>query len=87
MYKIINLLIIIIILLFFFNIFKFYSSNKNIKNVILNRSNIDDIIKNKILNIPILQNDTYDVIEFNSSFSEEIKDDKPRSFWKLLKIK
>ena len=87
MYKIVNLLIVTIITLFFFNIYKYYSSNLNIKNINLNRSNIEEILKDKILDIPILLNDTNNVIEFNSSFSEEIKDDKPRSFWKLLKFK
>jgi len=86
MYKIINLFFLIIIFLFFFNIYKYYSSNKNIKNVNLNRSNIEEILKTKISNIPILENDTNNVIEFNSSFSEEIKDNKSRSFWNLLKI-
>tara|TARA_B100001996_G_scaffold283908_1_gene224174 strand:+ start:177 stop:440 length:264 start_codon:yes stop_codon:yes gene_type:complete len=86
MYKIINLFFLIIVFLFFFNIYKYYSSNKNIKNVNLNRSNIEEILKTKISNIPILENDTNNVIEFNSSFSEEIKDNKSRSFWNLLKI-
>ena len=78
-------LLYIIILLFFFNIYNYYSSNKNIKNINLNRANIEAIIKTKISNIPILENDTNNVIEFNSSFSEEIKDNKRRSFWDLLK--
>jgi hypothetical protein len=86
MYKIVNLFFLITIFLFFFNIYNYYSSNKNIKNINLNRSNIEEIVKTKISNIPILENDTNNVIEFNSSFSEEIKDDKPRSFWNLLKI-
>jgi len=86
MYKIVNLLFIIIIFLFFFNIYNYYSSNKNIKNINLNRSNIEKIIKTKISNIPILKNDTNNVIEFNSSFSEEIKDNKKRNFWNLLKM-
>ena len=86
MYKIINLFFLIIIFLFFLNIYKYYSSNKNIKNTNLNRSNIEEILKTKISNIPILENDTSNVIEFNSSFSEEIKDNKSRSFWNLLKI-
>ena len=86
MYKIFNLLLIIFIFLFFFNIYKYYSSNTNIKNVNLNRSNIDTIIDIKISNLPILQNDTDNVIEFNSSFLEEINDDKKRKFWDLLKI-
>jgi len=87
MQKIVNLLVAILIFYFFLNIFKFYSSNKNMKNVILNRLNIDHIIKNKVLDIPTLPDDTVGVIEFNSSFSEELEDDKPRSFWKLLKFK
>ena len=86
MYKVINLFFVIIIFLFFFNIYNYYSSNKNIKNINLNRSNIEEIIKTKISNIPILKNDTNNVIEFNSSFSEEIKDNKKRNFWNLLKI-
>ena len=86
MYKIFNLLFIIFIFLFFFNIYKHYSSNTNIKNVNLNRSNIDTIVDSKISNLPILKNDTDNVIEFNSSFLEEINDDKKRKFWDLLKI-
>ena len=85
MYKVINLFFVIIIFLFFFNIYNYYSSNKNIKNINLNRSNIEEIVKTKISNIPILENDTDNVIEFNSSFSEEIQNNKKRSFWDLLK--
>ena len=87
MYKIINLLIFFIVILFFYNIYKYYSSSKNIKNINLNRMNIEEIINEKIVDLPTLLNDTDNVIEFNSSFSEEIKEDKPRSFWNLLKFK
>ena len=86
MYKVINLFFVIIIFLFFFNIYNYYFFNKNIKNINLNRSNIEEIVKTKISNIPILENDTDNVIEFNSSFSEEIQNNKKRSFWDLLKI-
>ena len=34
-----------------------------------------------------LKNDTNNVIQFNDGFSNKIKDDKPRSFWNLLKSK
>ena len=84
MYKIFNLLLLIIICLFLFNIYKYYSSSNNINKVKLNRSNIEKTVKNKILEVTILENDTDNVIEFNSSFSDEIKDNKPRSFWNLL---
>ena len=87
MYKIINLFLVIFILLFFFNIYNYYSSNKNIKNVNLTRSNIEEILKKKTSNLTVLENDTNNVIEFNSSFSEEIKSNEQRNFWNLLKIK
>ena len=87
MYKIINLLFVVLIFLFFFNIYNYYSSNKNIKSINLKRLNIEEILKNKTLNLPVLKNDTNNVIEFNSSFSDEIKSDEQRNFWNLLKIK
>ena len=87
MSKIFNLFYFIFVIVFFFNIFSYYSSNKNIKNINLNRSNINEMLKNKISNLPLLENDTNNVIEFNSSFSEEIKNNKSRSFWDLLKFK
>ena len=76
MYKIINLFLVIIIFLFFFNVYKYYSSNTNIKNINLNRSNIEEIVKTKISNIPILKNDTNNVIEFNSSLPNSSKSTK-----------
>ena len=85
MYRIFNLILFILVIIFFISIFIHYSSNKHVKNINLNRSNIDKIIKSKIINLPRLENDTNNVIEFNASFSEEIKDSKPRSFWNLLK--
>ena len=85
MHKIINLFLLILIFSFFFIIFEYYSSNKNIKNINLNRVNTEEILKTKIKNLPILKNDTNDVIEFNDSFPDEIKDNKKRSFWNLLK--
>ena len=53
----------------------------------LNRLNIEESVKNKNSNLPFLKSDTNNVIEFNDSFAEEIKNDKPRSFWELLKVK
>ncbi|RPH01552.1 MAG: hypothetical protein CBD13_001395 [Candidatus Pelagibacter sp. TMED153] len=87
MNKIINLFFIIIFFLFFFNVYKFYSSNKNIDKINLSRSNIEEVIKDKIIGIPVLQNDTNNVIEFNDLFNKEIRDNKKRRFWDLLKSK
>ena len=85
MQKIISIFFLILVIIFFGSAFKYYSSNKNIKNKEFNRNNIDQILNDKISNLPILKNDTDNVIEFNDGFSNEIKNDKPRSFWNLLK--
>ena len=75
------------IILFFVFTYKYYSSNKNIELKNFNRSNIDQIINEKISNLPVLNNNTNNVIRFNDGFSDQIKNDKPRSFWNLLKTK
>jgi len=85
MQKILSIFFLILVIIFFGSIFKYYSSNINIKNKEFNRNNIDQILNDKISNLPILKNDTDNVIEFNDGFSNEIKNDKPRSFWNLLK--
>ena len=84
MYRILNIIILFITLFFFFNVFKYYSSNRNIADKNFNRINIDQIINGKILDLPILKNDTKNVIEFNDEFSNEIKINKSRSFWNLF---
>ena len=85
MQKIVSIVFIILIIIFFGSTYKYYSSNKNIKNKDFNRNNINQLLNEKISNLPILKNDTDNVIEFNDGFSNEIKNDKPRSFWNLLK--
>ena len=87
MNKVINIFFIVLILSFFLVIYKYYSSNQNIEKKNYNRNNIDEIINTKISNLPILENDTKNVIEFNDGFSNNIKNEKPRSFWNLLKTK
>ena len=87
MSKIFNIFLGVLILIFFFNIYSFYSSNKNLESKVFNRNNIDQIINTKISNLPILKDDTNNVIEFSDGFSNEIQNDKPRSFWNLLKFK
>ena len=85
MNKIANMFFFVIILIFFLSIYKYYSSNKNINSKEFNRKNIDSIINTKISNLPTLNNDTNNVIIFNDGYTEEIKNDKIRSFWNLLK--
>ena len=87
MEKIFNLFLILLILVFFSSTYKFYSSKNNIEIKNFNRNNLEKIMSSKTLNLPVLKNDTNNVIEFNDGFSNEIKDEKPRSFWNLLKSK
>ena len=76
----------IILIIFFISIvLKYYASNKNIKNKDYIRSNIEQIFKDKIIDIPILKNDTNNVIEFNDTFENEMNEEKKRSFWDLIK--
>ena len=52
-----------------------------------NRENIEEKLKKTISDLPVLIDDTNNVIEFNDTANIEIKNEKTRSFWKLLKIK
>ena len=85
MIKILNIIMFLLIIIFTLSIYNYYSSNKNIDAKNFNRKNIDQILKEKIIDLPILKNDTNNVIEFNNSLKNEIEDNKKRSFWDLIK--
>ena len=87
MYKFLNILMFLFIVFFIFSVLKFYYSNNNISLKDYNRSNIDIILKQKINNLPVLANDTDNVIEFNNSIENEMNNNKKRNFWNLLKNK
>ena len=87
MSKVANIIFLLLVLTFFLATYKYYSSNKNTQIKNFNRNNINDIINSKVSNLPILKNDTSDVIQFNDGFTNEIKHEKLRSFWDLLKSK
>ena len=74
----------IIILLFVYLLFAIYFSEENIKKIKKNRVNIENSFKDYLSNLPILENDTNDVIKYNSSEFLE-KKIKKRKFWELLK--
>lgn len=85
MIKIFNIVMFLLIIIFILSIYNYYSSNKNIDAKNYNRKNIDQILKKKIIDLPVLKNDTDNVIEFNNSLKDGIEEDKKRSFWDLLK--
>ncbi len=85
--NLVNIFLFFSIIFFLFIVNKYYFSIQNIKNVEKNRINIEKNLEEKTVNVPILKNDTENVIEFNSGFQNQIEDSKPRNFWNLLKIK
>ena len=74
----------IIILIFVYFLFAIYFSEENIKKIKKNRVNIENSLKDYLSILPILENDTNDVIIYNSSEFLE-KKIKKRKFWELLK--
>ena len=74
----------IIILIFVYLLFAIYFSEENIKKIKKNRVHIENSFKDYLSNLPILENDTNDVITYNSSEFLE-KKIKKRKFWELLK--
>ena len=85
MYKIINLFMIFSVVIFILSISKYYFSNKNLDSKSYNRSNIEKILKEKITDLKVLENDTNSIIEFNNSLEGETNEEKKRNFWDLLK--
>ncbi len=85
MSKIIDIILISLTIFFIFIIYKYYSSHKDNNIKIYDRSNVEQILKEKNIHLPILSNDTDNVIEFNNSLEDQLNDKKKRSFWELLK--
>ena len=85
MNKFINIIILLLIVLFVFGITNYYLSNKNININNYNRTNIEKIQKKKILDLPVLVSDTNNVIEFNNSIVNDIKNEKKKKFLGFIK--
>jgi len=76
------LIFVIIIILFLFFTGKYYFSNENIKNSYRSYKNIDEKIKVYSKNLPLLKNDTENIIEYVKQTEKKKK--KKFNFWKLL---
>jgi hypothetical protein len=76
------LIFIIIISLFIFFTGKYYFSDENIKKSYRAYKNIDEKIKVYSKDLPILENDTQDIIEYVKQTNKKKK--KKFNFWKLL---
>ena len=76
------LLYIIFILIFLFFTARYYFSDKNKKNSYRSLANINSKINIYAENLPILNNDTKNIIEYINE--TKIKNKKKYNFWKLL---
>ena len=74
---------ILTIIFFLLFIFIIYFSSDNRSKIIKNRSNFNYNMQKKNLNLPILENDTNNIIEYNFEGSKNNKI-KKRYFWNLL---
>ena len=83
--KIFLFLIILLIILFFYFIVIYYFSEENIRKINLSRTTIQENFDEKYSNLPFLDNDTNNVIEFNTGLNLENK--VKRNFWDLIKKK
>ena len=76
------LIFIIVIILFLFFTGKYYFSDENIKKSYRAYKNIDEKIKVYSKDLPILENDTQDIIEYVKQTNKKKK--KKFNFWNLL---
>ena len=76
------LIFIVIISLFLFFTGKYYFSDKNIKNSYRSYKNIDEKVKIYSKNLPLLKNNTENIIEYVKQTDKKKK--KKFNFWKLL---
>ena len=79
-----KVIIFLFIVIFGYFIINTYVSEKNISKIKQNRNNFNEKINNKVSDLIILENDTENVIEFNSGYNN-FENDIKRNFWDLLK--
>ena len=76
------LIFIIVISVFIFFTGRYYFSDENLKNSYRSFKNNDEKIKLYSENLPVLENDTQDIIEYIKQTNKDKK--KKFNFWKLL---
>ena len=76
------LLHLLTIFIFFFILIKFYLSDSYEKKLYLSLNNYDEVIKKYSKNLPLLENDTQNVIEYVDNNPDKSK--KKYKFWKLI---
>ena len=75
------LLHLLTIFIFFFILLKFYLSDSYEKKLYRSLNNYDEVIKKYSKNLPLLENDTQNIIEYVENNNDKKKKYK---FWKLI---
>ena len=76
------LLHLLTIFIFFFILLKFYLSDSYEKKLYRSLNNYDEVIKKYSKNLPLLENDTKNIIEYVDNNTDKSK--KKYKFWKLI---
>tara|TARA_B100001741_G_scaffold167985_1_gene138854 strand:- start:247 stop:507 length:261 start_codon:yes stop_codon:yes gene_type:complete len=76
------LLHLLTIFIFFFILLKFYLSDSYEKKLYRSLNNYDEVIKKYSKNLPLLENDTQNIIEYVDNNTDKSK--KKYKFWKLI---
>ncbi len=76
------LLHLLTIFIFFFILIKFYLSDSYEKKLYRSLNNYDEVIKKYSKNLPLLENDTQNIIEYVDNNTDKSK--KKYKFWKLI---
>ena len=82
--NIFSVLVFIFIIFFLFLVISTYFSNSQEIKINKNRKKIIQKINDNLHKLPVLINDTNNVIKFNSGFENE-NIETERNFWKLFK--
>ena len=82
--KIKNIVYLISAILFIFMTASFYLSEKNKNLIIKSRIYFDDKLNSDLQNLPLLESDTEDVIEYKNYIEEFKNKKKKRKFWELI---
>jgi hypothetical protein len=79
-----SVIIFLFIFLFIFFVFSTYVSKNNKERINTNRSSVYSKIEDSLSTLPVLKNDTNNIVEFNSGYNINEKKIK-RNFWNLFK--
>ena len=82
--KVINIFLLATFIVFFIFLTSFYISEENIEKINKSRLNYLDKLTYTIQDIPLLKNDTNNIIEYKTDIEADKKKKKYNLFWKLI---